>query len=201
MTRTLGWSALVFVVALAHARADAPNELPAETSPAPAAHRVTHNALVLYPASFAERGVMVGYERALANPRLAVLGRFSFAAPLSGDFRSRGTGVGVEGRWYFLGRGPFTRYAGPAPVGPYLGARVHLTTTTLVERATQRRVGSSERLAIELAAGCRFTIVGAIELSPFVGFVLYSDFVDNMAPTLLPSVAFGASVGGMFERR
>lgn len=162
----------------------------------------THNALLLYPFAFVDRGFSLAYERAFrADPRFAILGRFAFEAPASADYLSRAVGVGAEGRFYFLGRGPFTRYHGRAPVGPYVGARVSVTTTWLLESKGGSVVGTSERLGMEASFGCRFPIAGIVELTPSIGFLLYTDFVEGIASSVRPTASFGLTVGVLFERR
>jgi hypothetical protein len=160
---------------------------------------VTRNAVLAYPFAFLRRGFAFAYERAFPAYGLSVLGRLAFDRQAGGDYRSNGFGLGIEGRWYFLRRGPFTKYVGPAALGPYFGLRAAWMDTRL--RDDQRRfVGSAHRTTWELAFGFRMVIASWVALTPFVAAAINQDFLDRVPSDARVTFGFGLSVGVLFDR-
>ncbi len=157
-------------------------------------------AVSFHPFALMSPGLSVAYERALPR-RFSILGRAAFWAPIGGDYRSRNLGLSAEARWYVLGRGPFTRFHTEAIVGPYLGLRVGVTQTVLVDHRNDRRVGTAQRFALEGSFGFRMAIRGRVEITPYVGALFYSDFLAGMATTMRPSLSWGFSIGALLGRR
>jgi len=159
---------------------------------------VRRNVAFVLPISLVRRGVSGGFERALGDARLALILRGMMAFPAGGDLRSVEFGASVEARFYVLGRGAFTRWDAPANVGLYLGARAGLMVTRLSDRRDGRVLGYGTRVIGEGTLGYRFTIVGRLEFTPFVGAMFYRDRVQGFASRLRPTPSFGFSSGVMF---
>jgi hypothetical protein len=181
--------------ALAEAPADTPTEGGASVERAP----VTRNAVLAYPAAFFRRGFAFAYERAFPEARLSVLTRLAYDRQAGGDFRSNALGLSVEGRWYFLGRGPFTRYAGRAPLGPYLGLRFGWMDTRLRD-ANQDFIGDAHRISWELGFGFRMVIASWVDLTPFVVGAVHQDVLAGVATKGRPTTGFGLALGVLFDR-
>lgn len=160
---------------------------------------VTRNAVLAYPFAFLRRGFAFAYERAFPWLGLAVLGRLAYDRQAAGDFRSNALGLSVEARWYFLRRGPFTRYQGPAAVGPYLGLRLGFMDTRL-RTDEQSYVGSSHRLTTELAFGFRMAIASWVDVTPFAAASVNQDYLDGVASPPRTTYGFGLALGLLFDR-
>ncbi len=160
---------------------------------------VTRNAVLAYPFAFLRRGFAFAYERAFPWLGLAVLGRLACDRQAAGDFRSNALGLSVEARWYFLRRGPFTRYHGPAAVGPYLGLRLGFMDTRL-RTDEQSYVGSSHRLTTELAFGFRMAIASWVDVTPFAAASVNQDYLDGVASPARTTYGFGLALGLLFDR-
>lgn len=160
---------------------------------------VTRNAVLAYPAAFLRRGFAFAYERAFPEARLSVLGRIAYDRQAGGDFRSNALGLGVESRWYFLGRGAFTRYAGRAPVGPYVGLRFGWMDTRL-RNADQEFIGDAHRITWELGFGYRMVVASWLDLTPFLVGAVHQDVLDGVVTEARPTIGFGLAIGLLFDR-
>lgn len=159
---------------------------------------VRRNAILVYPWSLINRGLVATYERAMPDARFSLAARTSLAFPAGGDYRSIQIGFSIDARYYPLAKGPFTRWEERAPVGLFLGLRVGVLVTRLTDRRNDRVVGTAERFLFETTLGYRFTIASRVEISPYVGALFYSDRVAGFSSTLRPTASFGFSVGVLF---
>lgn len=156
------------------------------------------NAILLYPISLIGRGLVVAYERALPDARFTLFGRLSYASPAGGDLRSHEFGVGVGVRYYVMSKGPFTRWDGRAPVGLFVSVRAGLLRTWVSDRRNGRSLGHADRLSFESTFGYRFTIASRVELSPYVGAMIYSDLEGITPISTRITAVFGATIGALF---
>jgi hypothetical protein len=160
----------------------------------------TRNGLIVYPFAFLRRGFAFAYERAFLDTGLAVLGRLAYDRQAGADFRSNAIGLGLEGRWYFLGRGPFTKYADRAPVGPYFGLRFQWMGTRLKTAEDNRRIGTAHRYTTDLTFGLRMVIAGIIDLTPYVSAAVNTDAIQGLARIARFTAGFGVAIGVLFDR-
>lgn len=131
------------------------------------------NALSLQVMSLVNSGVNVQYDR-LVMPNLSFGPSMGFRKSGGADIDVLESSFGAEGRYWLIGREPFSRFDGRAMVGPYVSARVDFGIT----RDTQngRVLGTQMSLGEGVAFGIRLVFIRRIELTPSAGLGLRTDF-------------------------
>lgn len=147
------------------------------------------------------RGVAFGYERALVGSKLGLVSHVGARFADGGDFRTRGYALGVELRWYTLGRGAGTTLATRAMVGLFVYGRGMWTLTVIREDdASRQLVGRGHRFATQVGLGYRFMLGPVVELTPTFGFEVRADFTSGLGAVPRPTGAFGLTLGVLFDR-
>lgn len=117
------------------------------------------NALSVQLASFFSSGVTLQYEREVVR-RLSIVNSLSYRFSGGEELDTREMGGGLEGRFWFLGRGM---------LGPYAGLRFDYSFTRVSENESGRFLGSSMSYAQSLVAGVRVILWHRVELTPTYG--------------------------------
>lgn len=118
------------------------------------------NALSVQLFSFFSAGVTLQYEREVMR-RLSLVNSLSYRFSGGDDFDTREMGGGLEGRFWFLGRGM---------LGPYAGLRFDHSFTRVSEG--DRFLGSSMSYAESVVLGARAILWHRVEITPYVGMGL-----------------------------
>lgn len=182
---------LVFVAVLTFASAARAQELPAEGP---------RNAVMVSLIAPMGRGVSVGYERAFAGSKLGLVTRAGMRFADGGDYRTRGYAMAAELRYYVVGRLLFREIAEHAMIGLFGFARVSWTMTVLREEDGHQLVGRGHRLGTQLGVGYRYLLGDVIELTPTFAMDVRTDFASGIAVGTRPTVAFGLTLGVLFDR-
>jgi len=148
--------------------AEKPASSPPEPKPPPA------NALSVQLLSLLGNGLALQYERHAAR---SVSVATSLGHRWSGgdQFDTIEGSFGAEGRYWLFGKGPLTRWSGPAMVGPYVGFRLDGALTRVTEG--ERFVGGAITIAESVVIGARVVFLDRIEVTPSFG-VGYRQEID-----------------------
>jgi hypothetical protein len=144
-------------------------------------------------------GLAVQYERFVAPPRVSVATSLGARASGGHDFDTLEGSFGTEPRLWLIGKEPFSRFVGPAMVGPYLGFRLDVGITRVSQEG--RFCGSSVAIAEALLLGVRFVFVRHVELTPNFGIGVRTEFDPSgrLAAWTRPElVRFGLAAGVLF---
>jgi hypothetical protein len=173
-----------------------PNERPLPS----AATANPRNAVSLGLVSLANSGVTLEYERFCARPWLSVATAIGVRASGGGtDYDVLSTEFGGEARFWMFGKEAFSKFAGRAMVGPYLGARLDYGITR--ESSNGHAIGTSMSVGESLALGVRVAFLERIALTPSIGAGLRTDFDPHgkLAPwTRGEILRLGLNAGVMF---
>lgn len=210
MRATLALS-LVTALSLATptASADQTEALPSPSAPLPdrpasAAQTSTlphapKNAISLEVFSLLNSGVTLQYERFLGPPRVSLATSLGVRSSGGTDLDVLDTSFGVEGRIWFIGRAPFTKFRERAMVGPYMGVRLDYGITRVSDDT--HTLGTEMRVAEGLMLGARIAIAEHFELTPAIGTGLRTEFDPRgrLAPwTRWEILRVGLTAGVMF---
>lgn len=156
------------------------------------------NAISTQPFAFFARGVALSYERLLA-PRVSAAALAGYRSAAQGDYASSTIHGGLEGRVWIRPSADI-RCDTIAMSGPFLGLRLGVGYTRLVERMDDRSVGSSVALSPTLQGGWRFVAWRLVEVTPSIGLGVRADLDPPAGLVSQPRgvVAFNLSVGWMF---
>jgi hypothetical protein len=171
--RALVASAFLFSSATADAaEPELANERPAAVA-APTAN--PRNAVSLSIMSLANSGVSIEYERFCLRPWLSVATGLGVRSSGGGkDYDVVATDFAGEARLWLWGKDVFSKFAGRAMVGPYLGARLDYGITR--ESASGHVIGTSMSVGESLSFGIRLAFLERIALTPSIGAGLRTDF-------------------------
>ncbi len=186
MLASLGWSS----TGLAQ---DAAPPSPA-SEPAP-----PKNVVSLQLMSLLNSGVAVQYERFLAPPRVSIVTGLGLRGSGGPDIDVFESSFSTEGRVWLVGKAPFSRFAQPAMVGPYVGVRLDLGLTKVSQDG--QVLGTSYRISESLMLGVRFAFAHRFEVTPSMGFGLRTDIDPRgeLAPwTRVELFRLGVTAGVMF---
>lgn len=182
-----------------------PDAPPRDVGSAPAAGKPPldrygpRNALSLHPWSLFGPGVALQYER-YAFPRwVSVATGLGLRASGQGDYRSVTFSTALEGRFWMIGRAPFSTVGDRAMVGPFVGARVDATWTRIWHAADGRAVGNAFEHAETAEVGSRL-VFGPVEATPFLGagVTTQHDPSGRLAALTGPVLKVGLTLGVMF---
>jgi hypothetical protein len=161
--------------------------------------RPPKNVLSVQLMSLVNSGLAVQYERFLAPPRVSFVTGIGFRSSGGPDIEVLETSFGAEGRVWLVGKAPFSKFEGPAMVGPYLGVRLDGGFTKVTDEG--HVLGTSYRISESLMLGVRFSFARRFEATPSMGFGLRTDIDPrgDLAPwTRLELFRLGLTLGVMF---
>jgi hypothetical protein len=166
---------------------------------APAPHHNPTNALSTPLVGILNGAFVVQYERFLAPPRVSLATSAGFRTSGGHDFDTVEGTFGTEGRIWLVGKEPFSKFDGPAMVGPYIGLRLDFGLTKVSKDG--HVLGSSMAVSEAILLGVRLAVFRTIEITPNVGFGLRHEFDPSgrLAAWTRPEVfRFGVMAGVLF---
>jgi hypothetical protein len=177
---------LVALVAPAIARAEQPALPP-------------RNALSLEIPSLFNAGLAIQYERFVLPPIFSVVTGAGMRRSGGDEYDVLDVGFGAEGRFWLLGRAPFSRWDRRAMVGPYLALGLDFG---IVREWHQGHVlGTTMRVGQHGSVGARFAILRRFEITPSLGAGLRTeiDARGRLAPWSRPElIRLGLTAGVLF---
>jgi hypothetical protein len=155
-------------------------------------------AISTQPLAFFARGAALSYERLLV-PRGSAAALAGYRAAAQGDYASSTIHGGLEGRVWIRPSADM-RCDSIAMSGPFLGLRMGVGYTRLVDSMDDRSVGSSVAVSPTLQAGWRFVAWRLVEVTPSIGLGVRADIdpPSGLVSTPRGALAFNLSVGWMF---
>jgi hypothetical protein len=186
-------AAAITALALAVGFVSAAREAHAEGAPPP------KNALSIETVALLDSGFAVQYERFVLPPVFSAVTRMGVRASGGDDFDVLESSFGAEGRFWLLGRAPFSRFDGRAMVGPFLG--VGIDAGVVREWHRGHVIGTTLRVGQYGTIGVRFAFARRFELTPTfgAGFRTEVDARGRLAPwTRAELVRLGLGAGVLF---
>jgi hypothetical protein len=155
------------------------------------------NAVSFKPLSIASRGLALQYER-LTLPRMSVVAGAAARSSANGDFSSATWALISEGRWWILGREPFSRFKGMA--GPYAGLVLNAGRTSVTATRSGRSLGGMYTVKESMRLGYRFMFahLQEVTLSGSVDAVHEFDDRGRLATITYLTVGADLTVGWVF---
>ncbi|MCC6665075.1 MAG: hypothetical protein IT375_15095 [Polyangiaceae bacterium] len=155
------------------------------------------NAVSHKPFALASSGVVVQYERYLAERWSALAGLGARRAARE-DFRSVTLSFVSEGRFWLSRRDWASDYRGMA--GPYLSVAADAARTRVTYVPTDRDVGAAWRIQESLRFGNRFVIWNLQEITPAASLDVIHDFDEQgrLAPGTRTTLGLDFTVGWVF---
>jgi hypothetical protein len=141
----------------------------------------------------------IQYERFFAPPRISFATSIGFRTSGGHDFDTFEGTFGAEGRFWLIGKEVFSKFDGPAMVGPYIGIRTDVGMTKVSQNG--HVLGTSMAISEALLIGVRLAFLRTIEITPNVGFGLRHEFDPSgrLAPWTRPElVRLGLNAGVLF---
>jgi hypothetical protein len=146
------------------------------TAPAARAEEppVLRNALSIYPLALFQSGFALQYERFAFPPRISVATSLGGRSGVSGDYRGLTLGAGLTGRFWLLGRSPWSGLEGRQMIGPFAGLQIDATTTR-VKHASGRTIGAAVVFAESALLGWKIAFFRHLEITPALGLGLATE--------------------------
>ena len=142
-------------------------------------------------------GVALRYERFVLPPIFSVVVGGAARASGGPDYDVLETGAGFEGRFWLIGRAPFSAQQGRAMVGPYLGVGLDAGLTRVW--AGGHGLGTMVRVGGSGSLGVRITFANRLEVTPSlgIGWRTELDAHGRLAPWFRPELARLGCTGGV----
>lgn len=173
---------------------------PVELAPSP------KNAISVQVLSLLGLALALQYERFLGvrrdateRPRLSLAGSAGYRGSGGTDFDVYEGTLGAEARYWFIGRDGFSKFDGPAMVGPYVGFRFDSGLTHVSDGS--RVLGKTIRFAESIQLGARVTVANRVEITPAFGIGMRHEIDPDgvlSAWTRLEILRFGLTAGVLF---
>jgi len=173
---------------------------PVELAPSP------KNAISVQVLSLLGLALALQYERFLGvrreraeRPRLSLAGSAGYRGSGGTDFDVYEGTLGAEARYWLLGRDGFSKFDGPAMVGPYVGFRFDAGLTHVSDGS--RVLGKTIRFAESIQLGARVTVASRVEITPAFGIGMRHEIDPDgvlSAWTRLEILRFGLTAGVLF---
>jgi hypothetical protein len=141
-------------------------------------------------------------ERLVRAPRFSAVAGVALRAGGGRDYRWLGVTLAVEGRYWFLARGPVRHARDGGMVGPYVALRVEGGGGRLRDRPDHEVAAAAVTFSELALLGYRLSLWGRAEVTPSVGFGLRHE-VDpsgRLASFTTWAFAYGLTLGWMFGR-